>query len=762
VTKLFDEPFIDVTRWAATGLWAAVTGRTGIGQQATTGSANLRYNIPAGSQADTVTLGFAVFLTTATAGQLIEVRSDNNGTIHSRVNRQSDGSLQVTLGTITTIGTTAAGLITAGVWYYVELQIRLHDTLGFFTLRVNGTTVASATNIDTKAAGTKTVYDTVYFVNPLSAGAVFDDGYLMSGSGDAFLGDHAVGGELVARDALRVAIVSVGPVRNYRQSVRVAMRPLQGSGTSALAFSASATGVVHNLDNAYLTFAARATGAVVFVLSGSGATAFAFTGLAIAGPVTQASGAATFSLAATATGGPRPAGTARVSFAASAAAAAQTLHGVGATTIRFRAIAVAGFDTWQPRITAALVDKDSFDVKSFNLERAWGLQWQDNISQSGIGKLNLQNDDPDLALMAFGDLVRFALDGRPVFTWRVESMTKDVVATGEEADQFTAVSGRGALARLQRAVVYNERNDPSWMPYADDRTFSFASIYYNDVGWGTPQSFGPQGFTPPDHWINPDGTLAPVNWPDPDAERIWGTPGTIESAPVGTCYFRGRAYFDHTIETMLVATADNLFKLWIDGVPILAEESDPMSWQKCFNAHVTLLGSPAVEEHIWAVRANNSAPTGAANPAHVLLTQVIHEAGTDIFGDVVFRSTADAYHWNVLSYPATPPGWTVGGIVIKLFQEAAARGHNLGLALSFTDTHDSDGAAWDVVPEFTVKIGSTYLDVITALSKSLCDIGVSGDGMTMHAWRYSSRGGATSVTLTPGVNLTELRFEGKV
>jgi hypothetical protein len=483
---------------------------------------------------------------------------------------------------------------------------------------------------------------------------------------------------------------------------------------------------------------------------------------AAAAGATAATGGAQISFTAAATGARAARGSTRITFGATATATAQLLHASAHATLRFTPFAVAGFATWLPRITATLVDGDTYTVKVQILERVWNYSWQDNLSEPGVGKMRLQNDDPDLALVDFGDLVQFALDGRPVFTWRVERMVQDAVASGEEAEQFTEITGRGALARLQRAVVYNEHNDPSWLPYADERTFSFASVFYNDLGWGTPQSFGRQGYADPHHWLNPDDSLAPINWPDPDAQRIWGSPGDVEEAPLGTCYFRGRAYIDHTIETMIVATADNLFKLWVDGIPVLAEESDPMSWQKAFNAHVTLLGSPSEQLHIWAIRANNSARTGTDNPAHVLLTQLVHEAGTDVFGDVIFRSTDDAYHWNVLSYPASPPGWTVGAILNRLFYEAAVRGLELGLAQSYTAAHDSAGAAWDVVPEFTVKMGADYLEVLTLMSKSLCDIAVSGDGMTLHAWRYGTRGTASAVVLTPGVNLTELRHEGEV
>ncbi|HET9665979.1 MAG TPA: hypothetical protein VFP09_04460, partial [Desertimonas sp.] len=79
------------------------------------------------------------------------------------------------------------------VWtYYMEVQAKLHDTTGFVTVRLNGVVIAEALNVDTKNAGTKTTFDTLRFSATGGSNSRFDDLYLMTGAGDAFLGEIQV------------------------------------------------------------------------------------------------------------------------------------------------------------------------------------------------------------------------------------------------------------------------------------------------------------------------------------------------------------------------------------------------------------------------------------------------------------------------------------------------------------------------------------------------------------------------------------------
>lgn len=434
--------------------------------------------------------------------------------------------------------------------------------------------------------------------------------------------------------------------------------------------------------------------------------------------------------------------------------------------------ALADF-SWTPRVTATLYDGSTFAYKA-DLADTFGHSWQDNLSQPGVGRLTVQNTDPVLASVAFGDLVTFSIDGSAAFTFVVESMVVRAVAAGEEHDQTTEVSGRGALAQLAKAVVYLERNRADWYPYADERTFSFASIFYEmDDAWVTPISLGIQGETQVG-WQGEDGTDAPHGWPARGAHFLWAPGSGEDSAAIGTCYFRGVAVYSEDRNTQVFATADEFFRFYIDGIPMLAEEASMGGWRKTYSTQVAIKGIPGggagLAGHIFAFRAQNvsiGSPGDAANAAMVIMAQHDLDPASGLVGDVVFLTNDDPTMWWVLPYPAEPPGWTVGAVMLQLLNESGfdaawfGRGVPMSFTPTFTKTHDSAGAAWPVQTDITVKVGEDYLSVFMMLAASLCDLAVSPDGSELHAWLYGTRGSAAALTLTPGVNLTELTHDGK-
>lgn len=443
------------------------------------------------------------------------------------------------------------------------------------------------------------------------------------------------------------------------------------------------------------------------------------------------------------------------------------------TAVHEHSPALADF-SWTPRVTAKLYDGSTFAYKA-DLADAFGHRWQENLSQPGVGQVTLQNTDPVLDLVAFGDLITFSIDAEPAFTFVVEKRTVRAVAAGEEHDQTTDLSGRGALAQLAKAVVYLERNVADWYPYADERTFSFASIFY-EMGpeWVTPISFGQQGTPAQTGWQGEDGTDAPHGWPSSGPQLIWAPGATETTAAVGTCYFRGVAVFSDDRLTQVFATADEFFRLYIDGIPMLAEEAAMGGWRKTFSVQVMMKGIPSdathpagLAGHIYGFRVQNVDVAGA-NAAMCLLGQY-DLAADGTLGDAVFETNDDATMWWVLPYPDEPPGWTVGAVMIQLLGEASdtdsptwfGRGVKMSFEPTFTKTHDSDGAPWPVQTDVTVKIGTDYLSAFMGFATSLCDLAVSADGTELHAWNYGTRGTAGAVTLVPGLNLTELTHDGE-
>ncbi|MET0786107.1 MAG: hypothetical protein ABWY25_05325, partial [Paenisporosarcina sp.] len=156
-----------------------------------TGSGNARWDIPVDQQSDTLTLGIAVYGATGfLTNSIFDLRSDFAVTQHTTLMVNGDGSFNLRRGGVTNIGTTVAGTFTPDIWHYVEMQVKLHDTTGFAIVKLDGTTIINVTGVDTKNAGTKTVYDQVRIAG--SPGWLFDDFYIKIGAGETFLGPITV------------------------------------------------------------------------------------------------------------------------------------------------------------------------------------------------------------------------------------------------------------------------------------------------------------------------------------------------------------------------------------------------------------------------------------------------------------------------------------------------------------------------------------------------------------------------------------------
>src|SRR5436190_1993271 len=202
---------------------------------------------------DAVSAGNSLFTGGPFVSDLVFLRSDSGATDHIRLRLSNLGALSV-LRSVLGIGVSSAnGVIAAGSWYYVELQVKLHDTTGFATVRVNGTVVASGTNIDTKNAGTKTVFDTIdlAFVSGASS-SIWDDLILQSGDTCSFLGD--------------VAVVTV----------------VAAAGTTSITFGASATATVAYPASGATSIAFGAIATATVTYPASGATSLTFDASAVA------------------------------------------------------------------------------------------------------------------------------------------------------------------------------------------------------------------------------------------------------------------------------------------------------------------------------------------------------------------------------------------------------------------------------------------------------------------------------------------------
>lgn len=201
-TPVLREPFDNLTAWSATGASIAA-GRTGTAMSMAGTSSN-DYILPAGLvNSPYATLGFAYKVSdVGTALRSIVTLRDytggatfNLGNDLVTLNVELDGSLRLRDGAAASLGLSAAGLIVAATWYYIEVQMFFADAGGTFAVRLNGTTVISGGG-DTRSPVTWTGGVGHILLRGAGSGqnCQFDDLYLTTGAGCAFQGSQTIVG----------------------------------------------------------------------------------------------------------------------------------------------------------------------------------------------------------------------------------------------------------------------------------------------------------------------------------------------------------------------------------------------------------------------------------------------------------------------------------------------------------------------------------------------------------------------------------------
>lgn len=136
----------------------------------------------------------------ATQSETIELRE--GATVHGRLVYNGNGTF--TISRAGSIPETSANQgIVANTFYHLEIDYYIHDTLGFWEVRLNGTVILGrTTGLDTRNAGTSGVCDTVAVQSP-GGGVMIDDFIYASGGGSSagtFYGDCRVISQFATSD----------------------------------------------------------------------------------------------------------------------------------------------------------------------------------------------------------------------------------------------------------------------------------------------------------------------------------------------------------------------------------------------------------------------------------------------------------------------------------------------------------------------------------------------------------------------------------
>ena len=370
------------------------------------------------------------------------------------------------------------------------------------------------------------------------------------------------------------------------------------------------------------------------------------------------------------------------------------------------------------------------------LDNATNVEWQDPLNEVGFGRFSLPLDDPLADDITTSSEIRCYLYGVLAFTFIVETApTRDAISPGEEAAQQIDVSGRGRVSLSDRAQVLPVKgvSDPL---VPQHRLFSFASPDFpNASDWGFASVGLPQGEIDPNRaqFIEYTTVLrfedditetllaaAPIGWQIPQAFWIWGTDDTT---PEGFNYFRRTVKLTSEWNIRIAATGDNLYTLYMDGLPLIGDDQNSQCWTEHKQVSMTLppgtyTFAAAVENLPW--------PPEFYNPSGFLFALYPVDANGDtipigVDGVAQFFARSDG-GWRALPYPSQQPGWTPGQIVRQLIDEAIARGTLTSFTVDFTDEADSNGNQWNgsldagsFIPGFSVPIGASVLDALDSL-----------------------------------------------
>lgn len=104
---------------------------------------------------------------------------DSGGNRQASIQITNTGAIRATSGVSTILGTSAAGVWSADVFHYLEVEFVLSDTVGVFKVWVDGVQVFNLTNVDTKGQTAATFTELQFTLSGSGAGGTrFDDFYL--------------------------------------------------------------------------------------------------------------------------------------------------------------------------------------------------------------------------------------------------------------------------------------------------------------------------------------------------------------------------------------------------------------------------------------------------------------------------------------------------------------------------------------------------------------------------------------------------------
>jgi hypothetical protein len=351
-------------------------------------------------------------------------------------------------------------------------------------------------------------------------------------------------------------------------------------------------------------------------------------------------------------------------------------------------------------------------VEGSEISERFGVQWQDVLSQIGTGEFQLLNSHTAIATIEEDQLVIFKLDGTEFLAWVIDAVTKTTLAEGEEGDEVTVFAGKTTLSELTRGVTLPASgvrfvDTPIFTgyvttkPYSPERFFGPMEPSYDDSSWDAAVEVAA-----------PVGSLAPANWPDPDAFWI----GTDDDVLHHRETFTTSGVF--TVKIFFAAA--NAVHLFVDGV-LVSKVDDTIDGDAASKTRSVKVEVTDGTHTIYARVARGAKPDS-------LLILSVFEVGTD---NVLCRTTSS---WK--SSP-TVEKVTVGSVAIQAFTEAQGRDTVTEWDWDFTELVDTAGRPWpDMGDWYNAPVKDKLLDLLNQLVEGWAEMAAlaANGGRTLSMW----------------------------
>lgn len=384
-------------------------------------------------------------------------------------------------------------------------------------------------------------------------------------------------------------------------------------------------------------------------------------------------------------------------------------------------------------------------VRLRTLDKRRNLRVTEELNGPGLGTVDI----PVTALtqVQHDRVIKVRYRGSIVFAFVIEAIAR-VHVSGDDAP-WARVSGRGLMCWLEDAVVYPAGGLTYYAP--SERPFNFAATgaqFESDLVWTAP--LGLKWTAATDYRKG-----RPKNWPDRAAYWIWKTNPASAVAADTTNWFRSYLVTTEAKRLRFFATADNYFRLYMDGALILSTSSlrgEGSTWNKLASRTMTI---PAGSHRIAAVVTNGKNGSATNKAGFLFCVAEVDDTGKPT--RVLRRSNTT--NWQVSDdEPKMYPAEIVDALLDEAHNRAVGAGQDTRvdyLARGWTETEDSSGRTWSTKVATSVRCGTHLLDVVHQMVDEGIDFWADPANLELCAYETRGTDRTETILLTIAKNLSE-------